>query len=269
MGQDNEILSKIEERLTKLSDDTNKISLFLYNDPESGNEGLVQKGQRHDKEIVDLKNKTAAIEKQNKENLWKVGTVSAVGGAAAVKGGAAFWGFLWKIIGFAFIFVVSVGCSGKYHLKKAYSKGALQDSVYTEVVYDTTTVGLDTLIPIFYDSTILNITDTIICDSLNRPVLISGGGNVDSERVSASVTLQDGVLTSQFICKSIQDSLHVALQKNVRYATQITHTQELNSSLIEQLEESNKIKGKWALSAILFGVGFILIGIVLIVRRVL
>ena len=141
--------------------------------------------------------------------------------------------------------------------------------LHTEVVYDTTTVKVDTLIPIFYDSTVLNITDTIICDSLNRPVLISGGGNVDSERASASVTLQDGVLASRFTCKVIQDSLHIALQKNVRYATQITHTQKVNSNLIEQLGEANKIKGKWALSAILFGVGFILIGIVLIVRRVL
>lgn len=165
------------------------------------------------------------------------------------------------------ILIILSSCSGEYHLRKAYKKGALNDSTYTEVVYDTVTVKLDTIIPIFYDSTVLNITDTVICVDGN-PVLISKGKS-DSERARINTTLEGGILTTSITCKAIEDSLRVSLKKNVAFETAITHARQVNSKLVGELEESNRIKGRYAIAAILIGIAFVLFTLTALMKRLL
>ena len=165
------------------------------------------------------------------------------------------------------ILLALTGCSGEYHLRKAYAKGALNDSTYTETVYDTITVELDTIIPIFYDSTILNVTDTVICVDGN-PVLISKGKS-ESERTRESTTLEGGLLTTSITCKAIEDSLRVSLKKNGAFETAITHARQVNSKLVGELEESNRIKGRYAIAAILIAIAFVLFTLTALMKRLL
>ena len=168
---------------------------------------------------------------------------------------------------FCLILIVSLySCSGEYHLRKAYQKGALTDEITHDTIYDTITVRLDTIIPIYYDSTVLNVKDTIICVD-GHPVLIPGERDDDSERVSVTTTLEKGILSTTAKCEAIQDSLEVSMKKNLYYATEVKNIREVNSELTEQLERANDLKARWTIVGVLASIALLLIAASMLLKR--
>jgi hypothetical protein len=139
-----------------------------------------------------------------------------------------------------FILLIALsGCSGAWHLKKAYKKGALNAITRTDTVYRDTTIVFDTVAEVYLPADTSYTFDTIICDTLNRPVLIRGT-QMNGDRSSVSIALNDGVLSGIAICDMYRDSLHIQIEKNLQLTTQINAYTELNSDLKEQLEKATR-----------------------------
>lgn len=152
---------------------------------------------------------------------------------------------------FVLILIVLCGCSGEYHLRKAYKKGALSD----EVVYDTLesfVVKHDTVydfLEIPYEKVV--VKDSIWCDSNNLPV--SKGVKMNDGRVSVVSSIDNGLYSIEASCDSIREKYAKAIRTNEYKTQQIKRINKVNSRIIDSLRDKQDFFIHFVVSLIVIG----------------
>lgn len=143
------------------------------------------------------------------------------------------------------LFVVAVavtlcsGCSGSYHLRKAYEKGALKDDSTTQVSSDTVIKKMTgyEVIEIPYEKVVTK--DSIYCDSNNLPVLVKGYVRGDS-LINVKRELRGNILTITAERDSLKRRIEYQYDKIMMVTTQVTNLKKVNSDLKEELKKANE-----------------------------
>lgn len=131
------------------------------------------------------------------------------------------------------------GCSGEYHLRKAYEKGALKDDSTTQVSSDTVikrVTGYE-VIEIPYEKVVTK--DSIYCDSNNLPVLVEGYVKGDSV-INIKRELRGNILTITAERDSLKRRIEYQYDKIMMVTTQVTNLRQINSELKEELKKANE-----------------------------
>lgn len=151
------------------------------------------------------------------------------------------------------------GCSGEYHVRRAYAKGALIDSTRTDTVTTSDTITLLDTIRFVTPPDTLTRTDTIECDSAGNATIRRGAG---SENVTN--TILNNLLTTTAVTDSLEHELEVERQRVVNLEQQITNTTEVHCK--PQPTRWEWIKAGvvgWGICNLLIIIGYILFKIVL------
>ena len=151
------------------------------------------------------------------------------------------------------------GCSGEYHKRLAYRKGALTDSTRTDTVTTSDTITSIDTIRVAIPPDTLTRTDTIECDSAGKASIRRGGG---SDNIS--FTLLDNLLTTTAVTDSLEHELEVERQRVTTLTNQITNTTEVHCKPQPTRWEWVKagIVG-WGIGNLLIIIGYVLLKIVL------
>jgi hypothetical protein len=131
------------------------------------------------------------------------------------------------------------GCSGEYHLRKAYEKGALKEDSTTQVSSDTIIKKMTgyEVIEIPYEKVITK--DSIYCDSNNLPVLVKGYVKGDS-LTKIKRQLRGNILTITAERDSLKRRIEYQYDKIMMVTTQVTNLKQINSELTEELRKANE-----------------------------
>lgn len=143
------------------------------------------------------------------------------------------------LIRFLIIAVTLCSCSGEYHLRKAYQKGALEQSVVDTMVVIDTVFTIDTAFIYEVSPDSVTYIDTVYCDSNNLPQL--KGAVRTSGRLSVDVSIKDGVLVANARTEALRDSINVLIEKNVQLEKRIEYN-KVSSKLTAQMKRDNDIR---------------------------
>ena len=136
---------------------------------------------------------------------------------------------------FVLIVVLLTSCSGEYHLRQAFKKGALTEDVVMDTITEVVTKH-DTVydfIEIPYET--LVVKDSIWCDSNNLPQSL--GANIKEGRIGVEAELLDNIYTVTANCDSLREKYQKIVRVNSYISNKIKKERKFSDSLKQQLAE--------------------------------